>query len=193
MPAVKAQNKPPPKKTTSHNASSSKKRKAASSSADNDSSAPAPPPTAGPAHKKPKHKKNPTKQDATLDALLDADNSINTIFSKMDPDLLADYVAAQTKRFGDAEGLSVVELSDLYVPAAAIRDTTGTFTGEDGRQVRTKENLAGFLEANVGRAGGDDKDREKEKKRLGTAPKTNGAPHTIIVTAAGLRAADLVR
>ncbi|RYP54695.1 hypothetical protein DL770_010953 [Monosporascus sp. CRB-9-2] len=33
----------------------------------------------------------------------------------------------------------------------------------------------------------------KHPERLGEAPKKNGSPHTIIVTGAGLRAADLVR
>lgn len=145
----------------------------------------------GPSNKKQKNKKNPTRQDAILDVLLDLEHSVNTIFAKMDPDLLADYVAAQTKRFG-GDDLSVVELSDLYVPAGAIRDTTTTTTSSLGEaKPRTKENLAEFLEENVG--GTEEKEREKEKKRLGTAPKDCGAPHTIIVTGAGLRAADLVR
>lgn len=141
----------------------------------------------GPSNKRPKQKKTPTHKDATLDALLDLDNGVNTIFAKMDPDLLADYVAAQTKRFG-GEDLSVVELSDLYVPVGAIRDTIAatTTTTTSPERPRTKENLAAFLEENVG---GD----ELERKRLGTAPKACGAPHTIIVAGAGLRAADLVR
>ena len=44
------------------------------------------------------------------------------------------------------------------------------------------ENLAGFLEA-----------FSDDQKKLGEAPTAKGAPHTLIVAAAGLRAADLVR
>lgn len=127
---------------------------------------------------KPKQKKNPKSFD-DQDALLDLDLGINTIFSRMDADLLADYIAASTKRFGS--DLSSVELSDLYVPAGAIRDTT-SFT-----ETRVKEKLPEFLESCV--AG----ESEIEQKRLGSAPKEKGAPHTIVVAGAGLRAADLVR
>lgn len=127
---------------------------------------------------KPKQKKNPKPSD-DQDALLDLDLGISTIFSRMDPDLLADYIAANTKRFGS--DLSSVELSDLYVPAGAIRDTTSF------AEIRVKEKLPEFLESCV--AG----ESEIEQKRLGSAPKEKGAPHTIVVAGAGLRAADLVR
>lgn len=130
-----------------------------------------------PGPKKPKQKKHRRPDAEDDDALLDLDQGVNTIFSRMDPDLLADYVAANTKRFG--ADLSPVELSDLYVPAGAVLDTTA-FAG-----ARVKENLPEFLEDF---AGGDE-----EKKRLGTAPKKCGSPHTIVVAGAGLRAADLVR
>lgn len=174
----------PVKKTSTP---SSKKRKAPAeeNTAQGDA---IPGPSSSSSNKRPKQKKTPTHKDTTLDALLDLDNGVNTIFSKMDPDLLADYVAAQTKRFG-GDDLSMVELSDLYVPVAAIRDTTTTTTttaAASEQRPRTKENLAAFLEEHVG---GD----ELERKRLGTAPKACGAPHTIIVAGAGLRAADLVR
>lgn len=118
--------------------------------------------------------------------LLDLEAGVNTAFVRMDPQLLADHVARQTKRFGT--DLSSVELSDLYISANAVRDTT------DFTQVRVKENLPDFLEEFA--AGPDEKDAkavEKEKKRLGDAPPKVGAPHTIIVAGAGLRAADLVR
>lgn len=151
-------------------------KKAANSGSDDDSATP--PPVTAPKKQKPKQKKNPKSTD-DQDALLDLDLGINTIFSRMDPDLLADYIAANTKRFGS--DLSSVELSDLYVPASAIRDTT-SFT-----ETRVKEKLPEFLESCV--AG----ESEIEQKRLGSAPKEKGAPHTIVVAGAGLRAADLVR
>lgn len=182
-PAPKQASKKKPSKNNNNPSSNSKKRKAPAEDDDGLTTTTTTKTTGPSSNKKPKTKKNPTAQDATLDALLDLDHNVNTIFATMDPDLLADYVAAQTKRFG-GDDLSLVELSDLYVPAGAIRDTT---TGNNNKP-RTKENLADFLEANVG-----GEDTEKEKKRLGTAPKDRGAPHTIIVTGAGLRAADLVR
>lgn len=120
------------------------------------------------------------------ESMLDLEAGVNTAFVRMDPQLLADHVARQTKRFGT--DLSSVELSDLYISANAVRDTT------DFTNVRVKENLPEFLEQFA--AAPDEKDEkvvEKERKRLGDAPPKVGAPHTIIVAGAGLRAADLVR
>ncbi|KUI62614.1 Protein cms1 [Cytospora mali] len=133
---------------------------------------------------------NPTKKAKASkhdqdDSLLDLEAGVNTAVTRMDPQLMADHVARQTKRFGT--DLSPVELSDLYISANAIRDTT-EFT-----KIRTKENLADFLEEFAAADGQEGKEKEKEVKRLGDAPPKNGAPHTIIVTGGGLRAADLVR
>lgn len=129
--------------------------------------------------RKPKQKK---RRKAAADAdhddvLLDLDLGVNTAIARLDPDLLADHAAARTKRFGT--DLSVVELGDLYVPAAAVRDTTA-FAAP-----RVRENLPDFLEAFAG--------GEQERRWLGSAPTRKGAPHTIVVAGAGLRAADLVR
>lgn len=120
------------------------------------------------------------------EGMLDLEAGVNMAFVRMDPQLLADHVARQTKRFGT--DLSSVELSDLYISANAVRDTT------DFTKVRVKESLPDFLEEFA--AGPDEKDEkavEKARKRLGDAPPKVGAPHTIIVAGAGLRAADLVR
>ncbi|KKY34959.1 hypothetical protein UCDDA912_g05049 [Diaporthe ampelina] len=120
------------------------------------------------------------------EGMLDLEAGVNTAFVRMDPQLLADHVARQTKRFGT--DLSSVELSDLYISANAVRDTT------EFAKVRVKESLPDFLEEfATGPDAKDDKAVEKERKRLGDAPPKVGAPHTIIVTGAGLRAADLVR
>lgn len=127
--------------------------------------------------RKPKQKKRRKATDDDDDALLDLDLGVNTAIARLDPDLLADHAAAKTKRFGT--DLSAIELSDLYVPAGAIRDTTA-FAAP-----RVKENLPDFLEEFAG--------SEQEKKWLGSAPTRKGAPHTIVVAGAGLRAADLVR
>lgn len=129
-------------------------------------------------------KTKPSKQEHD-DSLLDLEAGVNTTFAKMDPQLLADHVARQTKRFGT--DLSPVELSDLYISANAIRDST------DFTKTRTKENLADFLEQFAAAEGKEGQEKEKETKRLGEAPPKNGAPHTIVVTGGGLRAADLVR
>lgn len=153
-------------------------KKAVNGGSEDDEDSATPPPVTAQKKQKPKQKKNPGSSD-DQDALLDLDLGINTIFSRMDPDLLADYIAANTKRFGS--DLSSVELSDLYVPAGAIRDTTSF------AETRVKEKLPEFLESRV--AG----ESEIEQKRLGSAPKDKGAPHTIVVAGAGLRAADLVR
>lgn len=159
--------------------SASKKRKAPTDddvAASETDAAPTHPPSV-PAAKRPKQKKNRRPDAEDEEALFDLDRGVNTIFGRMDPDLLADYVAANTKRFGS--DLSSIELSDLYVPAGAVKDTTGFV------EPRVKENLAAFLEEFAG--------SEEDKKRLGTAPKKCGSPHTIVVAGAGLRAADLVR
>lgn len=61
-------------------------------------------------------------------------------------------------------------------PANAIQDTTSW------DKPRTLDSLPGFLEKYSGTS-----------TKLWSASKKNGAPHTIIVTAAGLRAADIAR
>lgn len=120
------------------------------------------------------------------EGMLDLEAGVNTAFVRMDPQLLADHIARQTKRFG--ADLSSVELSDLYISANTVRDTT------DFAKARVKESLPEFLEGfAAGAAEKDEKVVEKERKRLGDAPPKVGAPHTIIVAGAGLRAADLVR
>lgn len=158
---------------------------------------PAPAPSAASKAKSKKRKAQDDSQPAAAkkqkaskyeedESMLDLEAGVNTAFVRMDPQLLADHVARQTKRFGT--DLSSVELSDLYISANAVRDTT------DFAKVRVKESLPDFLEEFA--AGPDEKDAkavEKERKRLGDAPPKVGAPHTIIVAGAGLRAADLVR
>lgn len=62
------------------------------------------------------------------------------------------------------------------ITANAIKDSS-SFS-----EPRSLENLPAFLEMHA-----------KNPKTLGDAPKENGSPHTIIVTGAGLRAAEVVR
>ncbi|KAK1758523.1 U3-containing 90S pre-ribosomal complex subunit-domain containing protein [Echria macrotheca] len=120
-------------------------------------------------------KKKQKKQVRDDEGDLDVEAGLNRSFGRMDGQLLADHVAQKTSRFGT--DLSPVELADLYISAGDIKDTTAW------EKPRSLENLAEFLE----------KFAEEPKKQLEEAPKSNGAPHTLIVASAGLRAADVVR
>ncbi|KJZ75713.1 hypothetical protein HIM_04870 [Hirsutella minnesotensis 3608] len=120
-----------------------------------------------------KTKKRKTKSQHN-DEALDTELGLNTLFSRMDNQLLADHLAQKTTRFGT--DLSPVELADLTIPASSIQDTT------TWQKDRTLDNLPSFLESFA-------KDPETLKK----TSKKNGAPHTLIVAGAGLRAADIVR
>ncbi|KAH8199757.1 hypothetical protein TruAng_006102 [Truncatella angustata] len=121
--------------------------------------------------RKKKKKRNGYEQD---DSLLDTELGVNTGIALMDSQLLADHLAQRTTRFGT--DLSSVELADLYIPPGSIQDTTSW------QEPRTLAKLPEFLEKQV-----------KDPKDLVKAPKQKGAPHTIIVAGAGLRAADVVR
>lgn len=146
-----------------------------------------------PAQPKPKKSKK-RKANAPDDDLLDTELGLNTLFTKMDNQLLADYLVQKLTRFGTE--LSPVEISDLTISgeflvwavvvlvwslsntplASAIQDATSW------QETRTLEKLPGFLEKVT-------EDPEDLKK----APKKKGSPHTLIVVGAGLRAADVVR
>ncbi|ATY62575.1 kinase-like domain [Cordyceps militaris] len=108
------------------------------------------------------------------DESLDTELGLNTLFSRMDNQLLADYLAQKISRFGT--DLSPVEVSDMTVSTTAITDSTG-FTEQ-----RTLEKLPDFLGHFC-----------KNPDSLAKASKKMGNPHSIIVTGAGLRAADIVR
>ncbi|KAK8074898.1 U3-containing 90S pre-ribosomal complex subunit-domain containing protein [Apiospora hydei] len=108
------------------------------------------------------------------ESLLDTEAGVNQAIAAMDPQLLADYLAQKTSRFGS--DLSPVELADLYISPLSIEDTTSW------QEPRNLEKLPEFLEKFT-----------KEPEKLKKAPKLKGSPHTIIVSGAGLRAADVVR
>lgn len=125
--------------------------------------------------KRQRRRRAPREEDGgDDDADIDVAAGVNRAFERMDGQLLADRLAQKTRRFGT--DLSQIELSDLYVPAGAVRDT-GSWL-----KPRTRENLPEFLEAFV-----------EDPEQLASAAEEKGAPHTIVVTGAGLRAAELVR
>ncbi|KAI0534401.1 U3-containing 90S pre-ribosomal complex subunit-domain containing protein [Xylaria digitata] len=118
-----------------------------------------------------KRKKSAYEQE---DLDLDLDAGLNKKIALLDSMLLADHLAQKTRRFGT--DLKPVELSALDISPNAIKDSS-SFS-----KPRNLENLPAFLEAHA-----------KNPKALEDAPKENGSPHTIIVTGAGLRAAEIAR
>ncbi|KAL2065428.1 hypothetical protein VTL71DRAFT_3098 [Oculimacula yallundae] len=124
--------------------------------------------------KKAAKKAKSKKVKAVEEDELDLEAGINKAFSHMDSQLLADYVAQRTRKH--ESDLSTIELEDKYLPATAIEDTT-SFS-----QPRILNNLPAFLEKFAGNS-----------TKLWSASKKNGAPHTIIVAGAGLRAAEIAR
>ncbi|KAA8636271.1 hypothetical protein SMACR_09079 [Sordaria macrospora] len=119
-------------------------------------------------------KKKRSKKAREDEGDLDVEAGLNRAFERMDGQLLADHIAQKVTRFGT--DLSSVELSDLYISANAIKDTTSF------QKPRNKDNLPEFLE-----------EFSENPAKLAEAPKKNGSPHTLVVAGAGLRAADLVR
>lgn len=111
------------------------------------------------------------------DETLNLEQAINTSIGKYDNRLLADFVAQRTKRFNP--GLTLLELEDIHLPEQAFRDTSGFV------KPRILGNLPAYLTDSVSEV--------KKQDKLISAPKTTGSPHTIIITAAGLRAADISR
>jgi protein CMS1 len=126
-----------------------------------------------PKAKKKKKRRRPRKLNGTVIEEIDNERGINTALAKLDNHLLADHLAQKDKKFQSQ--LSQLELQERSIPARAIHDTS------DWQQERVLENLPAFLESYI------------TASTLSTAPKESGTPHTIVITAAGLRAADTVR
>ena len=123
---------------------------------------------------------------------------INTAIAHLDPQLIADFVGKQTKKF--EKELTFVELEDRYIlggcchpsrgeislrshffvfSASAFLDTTSW------QKQRSLENLSEFMES-FSRYKGRGSSLKKSSEATGT-------PHTLIIAAAALRAADLTR
>ncbi|KAI1261588.1 U3-containing 90S pre-ribosomal complex subunit-domain containing protein [Xylariaceae sp. FL1019] len=125
----------------------------------------------GAAQKKQKRRKAAFEQE---DLDLDLEAGLNKKIASLDSMLLADHIAQKTRRFGTE--LKPVELSALDISPNAINDSSSFSESRD------LEHLPAFLEAHA-----------ESPEKLGQASKQKGSPHTLIVTGAGLRAADIVR
>ena len=103
-----------------------------------------------------------------------ADGDIDESIAKMDPSLLADHIAKKVKwAFRE---LSIVELEDKHLPQNFFFDTT------DFELPRNLDNLPPFLER-----------FSQSAERLSGSSGTPGSPHTLVISASGLRAADVTR
>ncbi|KAF2877101.1 U3-containing 90S pre-ribosomal complex subunit-domain containing protein [Massariosphaeria phaeospora] len=103
---------------------------------------------------------------------LDEELGVNHAFEKMDGQLLADYINSRTRLYG--KDLSSVELEDKFIPSYTIKDSSSW------KEPRTLNNFAAFLKRQAG--------------KLEPSPETSrGAPHTLVITASGIRAADVCR
>jgi protein CMS1 len=168
---------------------------------------PSQPSPAEPKRKRAKRKKKGVEQKECAGDGEDFDRTrgLNLAIARMPPQLLSDYAAARTRRAAEP-GWTDEEIEALRIPgtspntrakpnrrlpapwresrafmltwspgkAHAIRDATA-WPSE-----RTLDNLAPFLES---MADGRGMDSVKEQ----------GCPHTLVVAAAGLRAADIAR
>ncbi|PPJ55959.1 hypothetical protein CBER1_03593 [Cercospora berteroae] len=116
------------------------------------------------------------------DSTLDAEKGINTAIAQMDSRLMADHIAQRTKRF--QPDLSLVEAEDWRLSESSIADSTSF------EKDRVTDKLPDFLQHFAVRKSG-----KKGSKGDGVSwsPKEKGSPHTLVVTGAGLRAADLTR
>ncbi|KAL8733614.1 MAG: hypothetical protein Q9166_002023 [cf. Caloplaca sp. 2 TL-2023] len=123
-----------------------------------------------------KHSEEYDEESETEQLDIDSAKDINSAIGRMDSRLLADYVAQRTKRFG--QDLSLVELEEMHVPEGAILDTS------EWEQERLEYGLPSFLMHFAHLEGRSD---------LSGAPKTPGSPHTLVLTGAALRAAELSR
>ncbi|KAL8994912.1 MAG: hypothetical protein Q9169_005248 [Polycauliona sp. 2 TL-2023] len=120
-------------------------------------------------------KHNEDRAENTLNQTACTESNINTAIGQMDNRLMADYVAQRTKKFGEI--LSLVELEDMHIPENAILDTSGWM------QDRLAANLPDFLIFCA--------QQNQKSTDLFSAPIEPGSPHTLVLTGAALRAADL--
>ncbi|KAL2816904.1 U3-containing 90S pre-ribosomal complex subunit-domain containing protein [Aspergillus granulosus] len=137
----------------------------------------------GPKDKKRKHGKNKKDKKDQEDKpkvargeplVKERKGGMDEAIGKMDGRLLADHFVQKAKRHN--KELTAVELSDLSVPDSAFLDTS-SFDSP-----RTLEKLPDFLKA-----------FSPKGVSLLDSSEQKGTPHTLVVSPAGLRAADVVR
>lgn len=105
---------------------------------------------------------------------LETDSDIDEAIGQMDSSLLADHVAKKIKRaFRD---LSNVELEDKYL-SQQIFYSTSNFD-----RPRNLDSLPSFLER-----------YSDSNENLAKTSEIPGSPHTLVIAASGLRAADVTR
>lgn len=103
-----------------------------------------------------------------------SDDDIDESIGHMNPSLLADHAAKKIKRsFRD---LSTVELEDKYLSQSIFFDTS------DFGLPRELDNLPSFLEH-----------FSDSTEDLSTTSEDPSTPHTLVIAASGLRAADVTR
>ncbi|BCS05062.1 uncharacterized protein AKAW2_80863S [Aspergillus luchuensis] len=117
----------------------------------------------------------PAKKEPADTKVTETKGGIDEAIGKMDGRLLADHFLQKAKRHN--KELSAVELNDLSVPDSAFLDTSSF------EQTRTLEQLPAFLKAFSPNKGAD----------LAKASEEKGTPHTLVISGAALRAADVVR
>ncbi|MCJ1421976.1 hypothetical protein MMC32_008343 [Xylographa parallela] len=122
-------------------------------------------------------KKRRKKTTSLINDDLDFENGINSALGRLNSSLLADYFIQRTKTF--AKDLSLVDLDEKRIPVHAVRETG------NWQRPRILVNLPEFIEEFSSRRG--------QFKDLASSPEEKGSPHTIVVTAAGLRAANITR
>ncbi|KAI9860009.1 MAG: hypothetical protein M1813_006356 [Trichoglossum hirsutum] len=122
-------------------------------------------------------KQKRAKKIASNDDDEELTNGLNHVFTRMDSQLLSDYVFQRVRRFGG--DLSSVEMEDQYIPKKAFKDTSSW------DKSRCLSNLPDFLEYFS--------TTKNNLANLSSAPDMNGSPHTIVITGSGIRAADITR
>ena len=146
------------------------------------------------AHEHATQKRRRRKSGREADPNVDIEGGLNLAIAKMDSNLLADHIAQKSKRL--EPDLSLVELEDRRLPGCKItsddqiRHADGLleryiYDASTWSQRRSLENLPKFLETYT--------TNNKLKAQLRSASSRNGSPHTLVVTSAGLRAADISR
>ncbi|EFR02544.1 hypothetical protein MGYG_05541 [Nannizzia gypsea CBS 118893] len=130
-----------------------------------------------PSKKKKKKRSKGAKGGNDYDAnkVMGKDGGIDESIGKMDGKLLGDYFVQRVKRHN--KNLTAVELDDFYIPEHAFLDTS---SWESSREL---DNMPSFLKAFSPEKGAS----------LSKASEVHGSPHTLVVTLAGLRAAEITR